>query len=198
MPVTVVLAIGFDPWFFETQKAAWRSSGHFVTSEGNAGDAIHQFREGDFDAVLLGRALPPRTKEQIISQIRASGSSVPILCLAETGSRCEACEFATTSSEPGTLMQRIEELLAAPSQEIGAQDKNVGVTPPIAAVHTRLTDVSRSGVRRRAPRPQNGLADGNLMPRFTGADSPCFSIRMDASTKAEAGVEKGKLNYSRA
>ena len=112
MSLTVVLTIGFDPWFFEAQRTAWRSAGYFITSTGSIGEAIEHFMGGDFDLVLLGDSIPAVGKERLTYLIRASGSSVPVVSITDTGGLDEASAGETTMDESRRLLQRMRELLA--------------------------------------------------------------------------------------
>src|ERR1700744_1420310 len=114
MPVTVVLAVDVDPWLVESQRTLWRSSGQIVTPAASISEGINHFRDGDFDAVLLGGLLSEESRERIVSLIRSFGSTIPILCATERCVSCEACEFAPANSEPTAVMRQIAELLANP------------------------------------------------------------------------------------
>lgn len=185
MSIRVVLAIGFDPWWFEAQRSAWQTSGNFVTPAGSTAEAIRQFHDGDFDAVLLGRSIPQKSKEQIISWIRSTGSTVPVVCVVEPSSACVACEFGTTSGEPSILMRRIGELLEQPAKKPVGTAKAAGAD---AQAGRRSAGVSRSVLRHGTLRGPAGEGQVDLFPQFPGAESPCFSIRLQASDDASAGV----------
>ena len=79
MPVTIALAIGFDPWLVESQRTAWRSAGCFVTGVNSVGEAIEQLRCGDFDLILLDPSIPPASRDQVTALVRACGSLIPRL-----------------------------------------------------------------------------------------------------------------------
>jgi hypothetical protein len=80
MAITVVLAIGIDPWLFEAQRSVWRSAGFFVTSVGAMDDS---FKGSDFDVVLLGDSLPTESLNDITDSIREFGSEVPVIRLSD-------------------------------------------------------------------------------------------------------------------
>jgi hypothetical protein len=189
MSIRVVLAIGFDPWWFEGQRRSWQLSGNFVTSVGTTAEAIRQFRDGDFDAVLLGRSLLRKTKERIIEWIRSTGSTVPVLCVVEPTSACAMCEFGMTNGEPSMLLRRIGELL----------DQQTVSTAELAAAQFRGPRRPASagpGVPRRAafsgPVAEPCQNPDALHARFPGDRSPCFAIRLRPSSggsKEVAAVE---------
>jgi len=112
MSITVVLAIGMDSWVLEAQRKAWQSAGYFVTSAGSMREAIDDFRGGDFDLVLMSHSIPAQSRERLASLIRASGSHVPVVCVANSVGEGDAFADATIKNEPNNLLQSIKELLS--------------------------------------------------------------------------------------
>jgi DNA-binding response OmpR family regulator len=195
MSVTVVLAIGFDPWLLESQRAVWRSSGHFVTPAGSLGEAIDQFRDGDFDAVLLGEALSAEGRERVISSILGSGSRVPVLCVTEPSSECKTCEFGA-NGDPTVLMRRIREMLVAPRKKpavsvavASADDRAPAFRGPFAM------EKSRSAVRRRVLRASRleaeleGLSGGGV--KDNAGLTVCYRDARVSALRMGAGMETG-------
>ncbi len=188
MPVTVVLAIGFDPWVFESQRAVWQSAGHFVSPTGDVNEAISHFRDGDFDAVLLGGSLPPASRERIISLIRSSGSSVPVLCASEPSGNCQACEFAAGKSEPEALMQKIKELLADPLRKPATNvTAGEGANSQVPE-RFRAVPISRSGVKRRSKRASQFEIGIERQAQSGLAGNACFTICFKAGNQASRHV----------
>jgi hypothetical protein len=109
MPITVALAIGFDPWLLASKNSAWRSAGCFVTEADSAAEAIDQLRSSDFDLVLLDHSIPPARREEITSLVRASGSLIPVVCLTDPLAGRTA---PLSANEPDRLLQRIAGQLA--------------------------------------------------------------------------------------
>jgi CheY-like chemotaxis protein len=112
MSIAVVLAIGMDSWVLEAQRKAWRSAGYFVTSAGSIGEAIDDFQGGDFDLVLMSHSIPAQSRERLASLIRASGSRVPVVCVANSAGEGDTFADATIKNEPSNLLQSIKELLS--------------------------------------------------------------------------------------
>jgi CheY-like chemotaxis protein len=110
MPITIALAIGFDPWLFEAQRAAWRSAGYFVTATGSIREAIGYFRGGDFDLVLLDQSIPVASRESLTAFIRTSGSLIPIYCPTPSSGNADDCAQSAIKDEPNALLQWIGEL----------------------------------------------------------------------------------------
>jgi CheY-like chemotaxis protein len=113
MSLKVVLAIGVDSSRLEIQSSAWKSSGYIVTFAWSIKDAITHFSYGDFDLVLLGHSLPVESRERLTSLIRASGSRVPVVYIADSSHACDRFADATVKGEPTNILQEIEELLAS-------------------------------------------------------------------------------------
>ena len=113
MSVTVVLAVGLDPWMLMAQDSLWRSEGYIVIPAQSVRDAIDHFKAGDFDLVLLGESISLNNQERLTSLIRASGAYTPVVSIA--GSRGVEHTFAdaTLTSDPRGLLKGIKEVLAS-------------------------------------------------------------------------------------
>jgi DNA-binding response OmpR family regulator len=112
MAVTVVLAVGLDPWMLMTQESVWRSEGYIVIHTHSIRDAIDHFKAGDFDLVLLGHSIPVESKERLTYLIRASGSTTPVVSISNSGEVCDTFADATLRNDPRELLTGIKELLA--------------------------------------------------------------------------------------
>jgi DNA-binding NtrC family response regulator len=113
MSLKVVLAIGVDSSLLEIQSSAWKSSGNIVTFAWSIKDAITHFRYGDFDLVLLGHAVPAESRERLTFLIRASGSQVPVIFIADSCGACDRFADATLKGEPTEILEEIEELMSS-------------------------------------------------------------------------------------
>jgi len=113
MSLKVVLAIGVDSSLLEIQGSAWKSSGYIITFAWSIKDAITHFRYGDFDLVLLGQSLSVENRERLTFLIRASGSRVPVVFIADPSSASDRFVDATVKGEPTNILQEIEDLLAS-------------------------------------------------------------------------------------
>jgi DNA-binding response OmpR family regulator len=112
MSLTVVLAVGLDSSLLANQSSVWQSAGYLVTSAGTIREAIAHFRDGDFDLVLLGRSIPADSRERLTFLIRASGSQIPVVCVAGSSSDSDTFADATITSEPIKLLEGIGEIMA--------------------------------------------------------------------------------------
>jgi hypothetical protein len=112
MSLTVVLAAGLDKSLLTNQSSAWQSAGYLVTFAGSIKEAISLFRDGDFDLVLLGNSIPADSRERLAFLIRASGSQIPVVCVADSSGDSDAFADATIKSEPIKLLEGIGEVMA--------------------------------------------------------------------------------------
>lgn len=111
MQISFVLAVGLDWYLLESHRAAWNSGGYFVISTASVKSAIDHFEAGDFDLVLLGHSIPAEARERLTRLIRASGSQVPVACIA--GSPVHHDSFADATFERGStdLLAGMRELV---------------------------------------------------------------------------------------
>jgi len=112
MPITMVLAIGLDATFLELQNHALKSAGYFVSSAQSLDAAIDEFHEGDFDLVLIAESLDATRRERLTAMIRATGSRVPVISVAEPASYFKTLEVATADTGPRYVMRSIGDLMA--------------------------------------------------------------------------------------
>lgn len=112
MPLTVVLAVGLDSSFLARQNSDWKSAGYIVTSTGSIREAIGHIKDGDFDLILLGHAIPTNSRERLTFLIRSSGSRTPVVCVADSSTEHDSFADATIRNEPASLLQSIGEVMA--------------------------------------------------------------------------------------
>lgn len=84
MVTSVILAVCLDPMFPGAEGATWRSAGLVVLAANSIKEAINHFKAGDFDMVRLGRSIPVDARERLAFLIRATGSQVPVICIADS------------------------------------------------------------------------------------------------------------------
>ena len=117
MPINIALAIGFDPWLFESQRTVWRSAGYFVTSTGSIKEAIGHFSNGDFDLVLLDHSISSAARDDLTSLLRRSGSLIPIYCSEDSSDNIYDFRRAVTDG-PHALAQWIGGLSATQTRKL--------------------------------------------------------------------------------
>ena len=111
METIVVLAVCLDPLLPGTQGAVWSSAGYVFLAANSVKEAINHFKEGDFDLVLLGPSSPVDARERLTFLIRATGSHVPVVCIADSPGRYDSFADATFEPDSSELLTGIGELL---------------------------------------------------------------------------------------
>ena len=116
MPLTIVLAIGFDQSLLEPRTLALQSAGHVVESASSLKEAIDRFQSGDFDLILLCFSIPRQDRDRLTTFFRRSGSRTPIVSIAGTPGEYDTFANATLEDDPKKLLAGIRDVL------IGAED----------------------------------------------------------------------------
>ena len=112
MPLTVVLAVGLDPWLLVTHTRDWRSAGYFVDSADSIGEAINLFTDGGFDLVVLGDSVSIENRHRRTSLIRASGSEASVACIGISAAAHDSLSDAQLMNDSITPVAGLRELLA--------------------------------------------------------------------------------------
>lgn len=110
MPLRIILAVGMDLSFLASQRSLWQSAGCFVTSAGSVREAIVQFRDSDFDLILLGHSIPIESLERLTFLIRASGARIPVVCVTDSPGCQDSFADATIRNQGEDLLQIMEQL----------------------------------------------------------------------------------------
>jgi DNA-binding response OmpR family regulator len=90
----------------------WKSAGYIFISAGSIRQAIDHFKAGDFDLVLLGHSIPAESRERLTYLIRATGSRVPVVCIAGSSEPDDSFADATFRNDSSELLTGMEKLLA--------------------------------------------------------------------------------------
>jgi len=112
MPTTVVLAVCLDSLIPGTQDSTWRSAGYFFIPANSIREAITHFKAGDFDMVLLGHSIPEDDRERLAFLIRATGSKVPVVCIAGSSRHPDTFVDATFGTDQSEMLEGMEVLMA--------------------------------------------------------------------------------------
>jgi len=102
MSTIVVLAVCVDQFFPGTEASVWKSAGYFFIPAASIKEAIKHFKAGDFDLVLLGNSIPEESRERLTYLIRATGSHVPVVCIAGSSGHHDSFADATFASAQPT------------------------------------------------------------------------------------------------
>jgi hypothetical protein len=128
MPLTVVLAVGLDSTLLASQSLAWQSAGCSPIFAESIREAIVHIRGGHLDLVLLGRSISADSRERLAFLIRASGSRIPVVCVADSPNDSDAFADATIRSEPIKLLEGIGEIIAKRAKAPGANHARLRIT----------------------------------------------------------------------
>jgi hypothetical protein len=113
LPLTIILAVGVDSSLLASQRSFWESAGCYVTSAGSVREAIVQFRDGEYDLVLLGHSIPIESRERLTFLIRTSDTRIPVVCVADSTVGHDSFADATIRNEGDDLPLVVQELLPA-------------------------------------------------------------------------------------
>jgi hypothetical protein len=94
-----------------TQDSVWRSAGYFFIPADSIKEAISHFKAGDFDLVLLGHSISAEARERLTFLIRATGSHVPVACIAGSSGHHDSFADATFEQKTSELLTGMGELL---------------------------------------------------------------------------------------
>lgn len=78
----LILAVGQDPMVLGTRCSILRSVGYLVQPASSTAEAIHLFRNADFDLLLLCHSVAIPDRDRIVKAIRSTGSRVPIYTIS--------------------------------------------------------------------------------------------------------------------
>jgi DNA-binding response OmpR family regulator len=110
--LAVVLFVSYDPMLLDTRSTILRAGGYLVESASTTGQAIELFREVDFDLVVLCHSIPAGETDPLIRLIRASGSTVPIVCVAPLSDHhLQTSADLVVDSRPQELLCGVEMVL---------------------------------------------------------------------------------------
>ena len=112
MPVSLVLAIGFDSLSLGIRNSLLQSAGYIVVSAFSLREAANLFLNGDFDVVLLDKSLPTKERDRMTSLIRLSGSYTPVVSIGSEESHNHFFVDATLDENPDSLLEGLKRVLA--------------------------------------------------------------------------------------
>jgi ribosomal protein L30E len=112
MPLTVVLAVGLDSSLLESQSPAWQSPEYIVTFTNSIKEAINQFRNGDFDLVLMGNSFPAASRERLTFLIRSTGSQIPVVEVPGFSVDCGSFPGTTVKQQSMDFLEAIGAIMA--------------------------------------------------------------------------------------
>ena len=87
-----VLVVDDEPLTRKVIAEYLKLDGHTVEIAGNGGDGLETFSNGRFDLVVVDRAMPDMSGDQVASTIKAFSPATPIIMLTGFGSMMEAAD----------------------------------------------------------------------------------------------------------
>jgi CheY-like chemotaxis protein len=164
MSQTLVLSVGSDAVLLDTRDQILRTAGYVVISAASINEAVHLYRDGDFDLVVLCHSLPAKDCERLTCFIRASGSRIPIVCVSGAAlAEQNAFVDATLDKNPVAFLRELEELL---SKHDHAQTDGVAVSHNnVESASARKPPRSNAGVERQAKPPQDQAGTSGSLER---------------------------------
>jgi DNA-binding response OmpR family regulator len=111
MALTVVLSVGLDPSLLRARNLVLQSAGYSVVSAYSVQEAVVQFEAGDFDLVLLCQSIPTRERDGLTWWMRAFGTGIPVVSVANQFISDDVVAGVTIGSDPSALIWGIRELL---------------------------------------------------------------------------------------
>jgi hypothetical protein len=117
MSLSVVLAVGMDPWLLAAQSSHWKSAGYVVVPASSTKEAIDDFKAGDFDLVMLGQSVSAEQRQLLTFLIRDSGSRTPVACPSDSSYDRDSSADAALVNESKAFLTGIGELLNRESRK---------------------------------------------------------------------------------
>jgi CheY-like chemotaxis protein len=108
----MVLAVGSNPSLMTNRTLVLQAAGYVVIKTYSLEDADAQFQAGDFDWILLCHSVTAVDRERLTSFIRASGSRIPVISIAENLGECDAFANATLEDGPNKFLAGVREVLS--------------------------------------------------------------------------------------
>ena len=144
-----ILLVEDEPRAAQMLARGLREQTYAVDVAGDGDEALYHASITDYDAVILDVMLPQRDGFSVCQQLRASGSTVPVLMLTardEIESRIEgldsgADDYVTKPFDFGELLARLRALTRRGHRPLTAQRLTVGSLE----IDTRARRVTRAG-----------------------------------------------------
>ena len=117
MSSAMILSVGVNAAFLSSRASLLVSAGYIVVSALSVKEAISLFEVGGFDLISLCHSIPDRDRERLTCLIRASGSFIPVISVAESPGKHDTFPDATFGeSDPARLLAGIKKVLVRASK----------------------------------------------------------------------------------
>lgn len=108
----VLLSVGSEPDLLLLRNQVLRGAGYYVNSQTNIDEALRVFRRGDFDLVIMCHSVPEADKVKLITAIRKSRPSTPIVIVRRDGESTSLADGSVHSLDGvNALLNCVSELL---------------------------------------------------------------------------------------
>jgi hypothetical protein len=122
-----VLSVGLDSSTLFERNLLLQSAGHSVISSSSLKEAVNRIRTNDLDLILLCHSIPATDRERMTCLIRASGSLVSVVSVAETKGQRDLFPDATfDESDQSSFLSSIHEILASSANKRFARTVRIG------------------------------------------------------------------------
>ena len=122
-----ILSVGLDSSTLFKRNLLLQSAGHSVISSSSLKEAVNRLQTGDLDLILLCHSIPATDRERMTCLIRASGSLVPVVSVAETSGQRDVFPDATfDESDQSNLLSSIHEILVASASKRSLRAVRIG------------------------------------------------------------------------
>jgi CheY-like chemotaxis protein len=95
----LILSVGLNPSLLWKRNQLLKSAGHVVVQSLSLKQAVDRFGAVDPDLILLCHSIPAKDRERLTCLIRASGSPIPVVSVAETCDQKDLFPDATLCEE---------------------------------------------------------------------------------------------------
>jgi len=108
-----ILSVGLDPSLLTKRSLLLQSAGHSVIASASLKEAANRIRLVELDLIFLCHSIPAPDRERMTCLIRASGSLVPVISVAQTSGQRDGFPDATLNEQDQpAFLWRIQGILA--------------------------------------------------------------------------------------
>jgi CheY-like chemotaxis protein len=116
-----ILSVGLDSSLLRQRNRLLQSAGHSVVASFSLKEAVNRIQISDLDLILLCRSIPASDREGLTCLIRASGSLVPVISIANKSGQRDMFPDATFNEhDPSNLLLSIQEMLESSTKKRSA------------------------------------------------------------------------------
>lgn len=111
-PGSLILNVARDPSLRNTRSLLLQSAGYAVQSASSVQEAVHCFRAGDFDLIVLCHSIREEERQSLLALIRSDGSSAPVIYVASDSTPWpDNLSSLTIGCSPASLLGAVDSVL---------------------------------------------------------------------------------------